>query len=120
MIKEFILVGFGGALGSMSRYALTLLAACLSIASEWATFAANLIGSFLIGILIAASKGDIYLFAAIGFCGGFTTFSTFSAQAMQLLQQGQRLPGIVYILASVACALVFTGLGLYLGGKIFK
>ena len=120
MIKEFILVGLGGALGSISRYTLTLLAAHLAIASELATFAANIIGSFLIGILIAATKGDAYLFAAIGFCGGFTTFSTFSAQALQLFQAGQRLSGIVYILTSVICTLAFTALGLCLGGKIFK
>ena len=110
MIKECLLVALGGATGSIARYLLTLLSAHLAIASEIATFTANVIGS----------KGEVYLFAAIGFCGGFTTFSTFSAQTIQLFQNGQRIEGIIYIAASVICALIFVGLGLYIGGKFLK
>ena len=120
MIKECLLVALGGATGSIARYLLTLLSAHLAIASEIATFTANGIGSFIIGLLIASTKGEVYLFAAIGFCGGFTTFSTFSAQTIQLFQNGQRIEGIIYIAASVICALIFVGLGLYIGGKFLK
>lgn len=120
MIKDCLLVALGGALGSVARYLLTLLSARLSFTSEIATFAANVIGSFIIGLLIAGTKGETYLFAAIGFCGGFTTFSTFSAQAMQLFQNGQRMEGIIYIAASVICGLLFVGLGLYIGGKCLR
>ena len=56
MLRDFLLVGIGGALGSMARYGLTLLASYASIASEVGTFAANAIGSLLIGIIIALSK----------------------------------------------------------------
>lgn len=120
MIKECLLVALGGATGSIARYLLTLLSTHLAIASEIATFTANVIGSFIIGLLIASTKGEVYLFAAIGFCGGFTTFSTFSAQTIQLFQNGQRIEGIIYIAASVICALIFVGLGLYIGGKFLK
>ena len=120
MLRDFLLVGIGGALGSMARYGLTLLASYASIASEVGTFAANAIGSLLIGIIIALSKGDWYLLGAVGFCGGFTTFSTFSAQALHLLQSGQRTMGVLYIIASLFICILMTWAGMALADKFFK
>ena len=120
MLRDFLLVGIGGALGSMARYGLTLLASYTSIASEMATMVANAGGSFLIGIIIALSKGDWYLLAAVGFCGGFTTFSTFSAQALQLLQSGHRLLGMTYILTSAIVCILMTWVGTSLTEKLIK
>ena len=120
MLRDFLLVGVGGAFGSMARYGLTLLASYTSIASEMATMVANAGGSFLIGIIIALSKGDWYLLAAVGFCGGFTTFSTFSAQALQLLQSGHRLLGMTYILASAIVCILMTWVGTSLTEKLIK
>ena len=120
MLREFLLVGVGGALGSMARYGLTLLASYASIASEIGTFAANAIGSLLIGVLIAISKGDWYLLGAVGFCGGFTTFSTFSAQALHLLQSGQRTMGVIYIIASLLICILMTWAGMALAYRFFK
>ena len=120
MLREFLLVGVGGALGSMARYGLTLLASYASIASEIGTFAANAIGSLLIGVLIAISKGDWYLLGAVGFCGGFTTFSTFSAQALHLLQSGQRTMGVIYIIASLLICILMTWAGIELADRFFK
>lgn len=120
MLREFLLVGVGGALGSMARYGLTLLASYASIASEIGTFAANAIGSLLIGVLIAISKGDWYLLGAVGFCGGFTTFSTFSAQALHLLQSGQRTMGVIYIIASLLICILMTWVGMALADRFFK
>lgn len=120
MLRDFLLVGIGGALGSMTRYGLTLLASYASIASEVGTFAANAIGSLLIGIIIALSKGDWYLLGAVGFCGGFTTFSTFSAQALHLLQSSQRTMGILYIIASLLVCILMTWAGMALADKFFK
>ena len=120
MLRDFLLVGIGGALGSMARYGLTLLASYASIASEIGTFAANAIGSLLIGIIIALSKGDWYLFGAVGFCGGFTTFSTFSVQALHLLQSSQRSMGILYIFASLLVCILMTWVGITLADKFFK
>lgn len=120
MLREFLLVGVGGALGSMARYGLTLLASYASIASEIGTFAANALGSLLIGVLIAISKGDWYLLGAVGFCGGFTTFSTFSAQALHLLQSGQRTMGVIYIIASLLICILMTWAGIALADRFFK
>lgn len=120
MLRDFLLVGIGGALGSMARYGLTLLATYTSIASEIGTFAANAIGSLLIGVLIAISKGDWYLLGAVGFCGGFTTFSTFSAQTLHLLQSGQRIMGLIYIIATLLVCLLMTWAGLSLAEKFLK
>ena len=120
MLRDFLLVGIGGALGSMARYGLTLLATYTSIASEIGTFAANAIGSLLIGVLIAISKGDWYLLGAVGFCGGFTTFSTFSAQALHLLQSGQRIMGLIYIIATLLVCLLMTWAGLSFAEKFLK
>ena len=120
MLRDFLLVGGGGALGSMARYGLSLLTSYFAIASEIGTFAANAIGSLLIGVIIAVSKGDWYLLGAVGFCGGFTTFSTFSAQALQLFQSGQRLLGITYILASALICIIMTWLGFIIAEKLIK
>lgn len=120
MIKNILLVGGGGALGSIARYLITCLFTYLSICSELATLLVNIVGSFIIGLLIPASQSPLYLLLAIGFCGGFTTFSTFSAQAFQMMQSGQRLSAIVYILASVLISIAFVFLGVYLSEKYIK
>lgn len=120
MVRDFLLVGIGGAMGSMTRYAITLLTSYFSIVSEIGTLTANALGSLLIGIIIALSKGDMYLLVAVGFCGGFTTFSTFSAQALQLLQSGHRLLGITYILCSVIVCILMTWIGILFAEKIIK
>jgi CrcB protein len=120
MIKNILLVGAGGALGSIARYLITCLFTYLAISSELAILLVNIIGSFVIGLLIPASQNTMYLLMAIGFCGGFTTFSTFSAQALQMLQNGQRLSSIIYILASVLISISFVFLGIYLSEKYIK
>lgn len=120
MIKNILLVGTGGALGCIARYLITCLFTYLSICSELATLSVNIIGSFIIGLLIPASQNTLYLLLAVGFCGGFTTFSTFSAQAFQMLQNGQRLSSIIYILASVLISIAFVFLGMYLSEKYIK
>ena len=120
MIKNILLVGAGGALGSIIRYLITCLFTYLAICSELATLLVNIVGSFVIGLLIPASQNTLYLLMAVGFCGGFTTFSTFSAQAFQMLQNGQRTSAIVYILASVLISIAFVFLGIYLSEKYIK
>lgn len=120
MIKNILTVGTGGALGSIARYLITCLFAHLAICSEWATLLVNIIGSFIIGLLIPASQNTLYLLLAVGFCGGFTTFSTFSVQAFQMLQSGQRLASLTYILASVLISIAFVFLGIYLSERYIK
>ena len=118
MVGNFLLVGLGGAIGSMARYGITILFNHLSYASQWGTLTANIIGSFLIGLLIATTRDSAYLFGAVGVCGGFTTFSTFSSQALELLQSGQRLQAALYIIVSIISGLLATLFGIYLGNRL--
>ncbi len=115
MIKNFILIGVGGALGSMLRYLFSLLIQHKQL--PWATLLVNIIGSFIIGIVVAESlKNEIFannwrLFLATGICGGFTTFSAFSLENLQLLQNGKYFLFIVYIFASIVLGIFATWLG---------
>lgn len=105
MIRNFLVVALGGALGSVLRYIFTL--AIGSRTFPWPTLTVNIIGSFLIGIILAFSireESFLYnwkLFLATGLCGGFTTFSAFSLENMTLLQNGKYGLAIFYIAASV-------------------
>lgn len=119
MFKDLLLVGLGGGIGSMLRYAVSIIAGTFMLPSPLATFGVNAIGSLAIGIIMATcNRGSLYLFAAIGLCGGFTTFSTFSAQSVELLQSGQYTTGLLYIFITLCVCLLFTWGGLYLGDKI--
>lgn len=120
MIRSLLLVGAGGAIGSIARYAVSMLFAHYAICSHWATTLVNIIGSFLIGLLIPLLSNGAHLFAVVGFCGGFTTFSTFSSQALQLFQQGERLSAMVYVTASVVVSIVMVLLGMYVAGRFIK
>ena len=112
-------VGLGGACGSILRYSFSLLADKLSLNSSLATFAVNGLGSLLIGFVMAlCDKGSLYLFAAIGLCGGFTTFSTFSAQALAFLQSGRYAMSLLYMFGSVGVCLLAVWFGLFLGNKL--
>lgn len=94
MIKSIMLVGFGGFAGSIARFLVSkYFQEHYATVFPWGTFAVNILGSLLIGIIYGLSeKGDllspeIRLLIAVGFCGGFTTFSTFSNDAFLLLRQ---------------------------------
>ena len=93
MIREFLAVGIGGAAGSMARHALSGLVAagCLAGGFPVGTFAVNAAGSLLIGAVTgyASQQALVPLLAGVGFCGGFTTFSTFSADTVRLLRGGE-------------------------------
>jgi len=108
MIKNILLVGLGGGLGSMARYLCQRWFAENYFSSfPWGTFVVNLIGCFLIGIVYAvAEKTSLLspqtrLFLITGICGGFTTFSAFAFENMQLLRSGDILYFICYIAGSV-------------------
>ncbi|MBA2563790.1 MAG: fluoride efflux transporter CrcB [Chitinophagaceae bacterium] len=116
LIKSFLLVAAGGAIGAVLRYATSLVA--ISKAFPLATFIVNIAGSFLIGILLALSlRNNIsaggWKFLAVGICGGFTTFSALSLEGFQLLQQQRYLVFLLYFVMSIAGGLAATYAGYY-------
>ena len=109
---NFLLVAAGGALGSMARYGVSLLAlAWLGAAFPWATLTVNILGSGTIGVLAGQGiGGGARLFWVTGVLGGFTTFSAFSLEAA-LLWERAAWQGVLYVLASLGLGLTAFALG---------
>lgn len=121
MKKYIILVGIGGAAGSIARYVMsTYFSRQFPSTFPYGTFAVNILGCLVIGVLFGLSErfswftGDWRIFLATGFCGGFTTFSSFAAENVQLLQQSNYLSFALYSIASFALGLIAVFMGLWL------
>lgn len=120
-MKELFLVGVGGFAGSVLRYAasLAMLRLVISTGFPWNTLLVNVVGSLLIGALIAlGTSGTWYLLFVVGLCGGFTTFSTFSLEMVGLLKGGDHAVAATYFVLSVGLSILATAAGFYLGTKI--
>ena len=110
-------IGLGGALGSIMRAVLSY-----SITSDfpWATFVANAAGRLLIGIVIGHESATADWahhtrgFVVIGFCGGFTTFSTFSLETIILIEAGHIVHAVTYMLGSAVMCVLMAGLAVQL------
>lgn len=112
---ECLAVGLGGFIGAVSRYLLGLITIKNSN-FPLMTMIINIIGAFIIGVVAAlASKYNLdsrlVLFLKTGICGGFTTFSTFSLELMDLANSGNILMAGSYALASIGFCLLFVYLG---------
>ena len=113
---NFLLVGFGGALGAMARFGLGRLIGVWPNGWPMATFAANISGGLLMGLLSALllrlGGEQARLLLGVGVLGGFTTFSAFSLELVLLLDRGQAGMAFAYALLSVLLALgaVFAGM----------
>lgn len=119
MIKNLLIVGLGGAGGSMLRYAVQkIFNAHIAAAFPTGTLLVNISGCFLIGILWGfASRSldwneEIKLLLMTGFCGGFTTFSAFTLEGIGLLKESKTTLFIIYITASVVGGLLATFIGI--------
>ena len=118
MIRELMAVGFGGAAGSIVRYLLSggILAGQTLLGFPAGTSTVNAAGSLLFGILLEASVSEtLGWLLIVGFCGGFTTFLTFSADTVRLLRAGCYNAAAVYVALSVAVCIVFAALGMWIG-----
>ena len=124
-IAATIWVAVGGALGGIARYAIdNLLTRLAGNNFRWGTLVVNVVGCFLIGYLGEPALTsmpfpalpDARFLIAIGVFGGFTTFSFFSMQTFELLQQGRVVRALLYVACSIFLCLGATALGLYTAG----
>jgi CrcB protein len=110
-------IALGGALGSVLRYVIGGAVQRATHSSfPYGTLVVNIVGCFLIGFLIkrfmnAEPSGETRALLAVGFCGGFTTFSAFSSEAVGLFEGGAYLRAAVYIVLSLVLCLAATGGG---------
>ena len=116
IFKDIFLVGAGSFFGGIARYLISLAMKGMGSAFPWATMTANIVGCLLIGLLWAAfnrvnASSQLNLLLIVGFCGGFTTFSTFSRESLCLLQAGNYSSFILYALGSVVLGIVAVALG---------
>jgi len=125
MFKTLLLVGTGGFLGSIARYlASRFLQNSFSSSFPYGTFFVNIAGCLLIGIIYGLSERSSMLtpgwklFLAAGFCGGFTTFSTFANENLALLRDGEFFYFFLYTGLSVFLGIAATFLGVLIT-KIF-
>ena len=121
---KLLAVFTGGGLGALLRFLVGFYCKNCNISVVVATFSVNLIGSFIIGFVLTYSilKSDfsptVKLFLTIGFCGGLTTFLTFSAGCLDFLLNGKILAFLLYTLLSVSVCVIAAGLGVYLAKNI--
>ena len=116
MLKNILIIGAGSFFGGVLRYIVSLLVKYTG-GFPWATFTVNLLGCLLIGVLwgifsrCANASQQIVLFLSVGFCGGFTTFSTFSKESLQLIQSGNWLYFSLYVAGSILLGLLLVAVG---------
>ncbi len=120
MLDRIVLVAAGGALGAVGRYLVTLMAHRLFGAGlPWGTLAVNLVGCFLIGLVMgwtldgrSGLSEPARLLLVTGLLGGLTTFSSFGLETVELLRAGRGLAGIGYALGSLLLGVAAAALGL--------
>lgn len=116
MIKPILLVGLGGAAGSIMRYLVSVFVAKYALfAFPLGTFLINLIGCFCIGLFTnIIPSTNLRILLIIGFCGGFTTFSTFANETLALINNNQYLLAFVYALSSCILGVSAVWLGMWI------
>ena len=125
-MNTYIMIAIGGAFGAISRsWITTNFDKLYPAAFPWGTFIVNLIGSFFIGILFVIFSEKLPLadnirsLLMVGFLGAMTTFSTFSLDALLLIEQGHYNAAFSYLLTSVIVCLVATFIGISIARMLF-
>lgn len=122
---DYLYVGIGGIFGAITRYGLSKW-----VGQRWrgdfplATFCINITGSFILGMLIVAfskaGSGAVGFknFTTVGFLGAYTTYSTFTYEIVNLVENGERGTALKYLLASIIAGLMAAFLGMALAGHV--
>jgi len=114
---NLVLVMIGAAVGAPSRWALDrFVQSRHDSVFPWGTFTINVLGSLLLGFILGARvPAEVALLLGTGFCGGFTTFSTFGFETVRLAEEGSRAESLVNVGASMAVGMAAAFAGWYLG-----
>ena len=120
-MKLMLLVGAGGFLGTVLRYAVSsLMKDICGNGFPWGTLVVNLVGCLVFGVILGlfSRSGSLYsawcVMLTTGVCGGFTTFSAFANEGMQMLQSGNIVGFLGYVATSVGVGVCLTGLGFWM------
>ena len=117
---SFLLVFIGGGLGSLLRYSIGLVIKTMSLQFPYATLIANAVGCLLLGLIIGflSSRSSLTntqnLLLIVGFCGGLTTFSTFTLENMRFIEQGQLFNFFIYCIGTFVLGMVCIYVGMIL------
>lgn len=120
---NILAIFIGGGLGSLSRYWVAVLLKTYSMDFPIATLSVNILGSLILGFVVAlfwnkmpssAMHDTVKLAITVGFCGGLTTFSTFSWETFDLIKNGEFLLAFLYALVSVLVCVLAVSLGAFL------
>lgn len=120
ILKNTLMVGCGSFIGGTARYLVSIAMKAVGKGFPWGTLIVNLIGCLAIGLLWGffsrtSSEGNTWaLFLMVGICGGFTTFSTFSKEALVMLQAGNVISLMAYVAISVIAGIALVAAGYYL------
>ena len=123
-MKSFILVFLGGGLGSGLRYLVAIAMKQYSKILPFGTFTVNMIGCLLIGLILGYAQkentltSNQTLLLATGFCGGFTTFSAFANENLELIRNGELFNFSIYAIGSVFLGIVLILIGYLLVNKL--
>ena len=122
MLKEIIAVFIGGGLGSVIRFMINKIEIISDNNFPYSTFISNFLGCLILGIVLGYfiknenTNSILFVFLTVGLCGGFTTFSSFSNESLQLIQNGEIFTFLAYLLGSLVIGIM----SVYMGTLTFK
>ena len=120
-MKQVLIVFIGGGLGTVMRFLISKILPYSGKGFPWSTFSANMIGCLIIGVVtgyflrnISENQSEWILFATVGFCGGFTTFSSFANENFLFLRDENYIIMLIYSILSVLSGILMIYLGIIL------